>query len=193
MQSNQTDKVFMSWARHERYGTDTAIKREAMVRAFQMGKQLRKMLPECETIYCSPIDRAKQTAEFQALGMRCTHLLENAFLAEDTPTFSVRKFISQVILNTAADVRYYHFVTHLPVLEKLGLPIWAAGSVCLLSAASWTDMLAENFTVQTFDPPKLRSDFYQNFAADHDKFEKMSAEEIYAVCQAQINSLSVCD
>ncbi|MBR2137135.1 MAG: hypothetical protein IJ852_04150 [Alphaproteobacteria bacterium] len=28
---------------------------------------------------------------------------------------------------------------------------------------------------------------------ERDKFEKMSAEEIYAVCQAQINSLSVCD
>lgn len=186
MQSNQTDKVFMSWARHERYGTDTAIKREAMVRAFQMGKQLRKMMPECETIYCSPIDRAKQTAEFQALGMRCTHLLENAFLAEDTPTFSVRKFISQVILNTAADVQYYHFVTHLPVLEKLGLPIWAAGSVCLLSAASWTDMLAENFEVQTFEALSLDADFYRNFAQNAEEFEKMTAEQIYIGCMQEM-------
>lgn len=176
----------MSFSRHERYGSDTPIGREGMVRTFLLAQKLRTILPECETVYYSPIARAKQTAEFQALGLGCPHLLESEFLIENAPTFAVRKFINQVILNTSEDIKYYHFVTHLPVLEKLGLPVWSAGAICVLSASSWMDMLAENFEVQTFEPLPLTADFYLDFAENLEDFEKMSAEKIYAGCMQQI-------
>ena len=180
----------MSFSRHESYGSDTPIAREGMVRTFLLAQRLKKMLPACETVYCSPIARAKQTAEFQALGLECSHLLESEALIENVPTFVARKFINQVILNTSPEVKYYHFVTHLPVLEKLGLPVWSAGAVCVLSASSWTDMLAENFEVQTFEALSLDADFYRNFAQNAEEFEKMTAEQIYIGCMQEMKKTS---
>ena len=173
-------KVYISIGRHEHYGYgDTAILRSDMLTAYQTGKMLKEWLPPCETVYFSPLERAKETARFQALGMGCRHLLESPFLSEDTPKFEVQKFINGLLNLTDASVQYYHFVTHLPVAEKLGLPFLAAGDVCLLTADNWQSMLSENYTVQTIRAPQPDIKLWQKIKQTPDSLELLSADEIY--------------
>src|SRR5574344_1383071 len=131
------NSVYLSFGRHGRYGTDSAIEKSSMLEAFLMGKRLKAELSPVATIYHSPIARAVETAKFQSLGMQCNHLLEVEDLAEDTPTFVINKFINQLLCNSEDKVSHYHFVTHLPVIEKLGLPELSAGNVCICSAQNW--------------------------------------------------------
>ena len=126
--------VYLSIGRHEHYGYDTAIERADMLVAYLSGKYLQEFLPPCETVYHSSLARATETARFQALGMQCHHILKISALDEDTPKFTIQKFINTLLQNTSVDVRYYHLVTHLPVVEKLGLPFLSAGEICLLTA-----------------------------------------------------------
>ena len=181
-----SNKVYISIGRHEHYGYgDTAILRADMLTAFQTGKMLKEWLPPCETIYFSPLERAAETARFQALGMGCSHLLESQFLSEDTPKFEVQKFFNRLLKLTPDSVRYYHFVTHLPVAEKLGLPFLGAGDVCLLTADSWQNMLSENYTLQTVRAPQVDIDIWQQIAQNPDSLEQLSADEIYDMLKKQ--------
>ena len=173
------NKVYISIGRHERYGSDTPIEREDMLAAYLTGAALKQVLPRCETVYHSPLARAVCTARFEALGLSCHHLLESEFLIENATTFEVRRFFNQILSNTADDERYYHFVTHLPVVEKLGLPFLGAGEVCLLTADDWPAMLAENFSVQVLKKPPLTAEIWRQVTTDN-SLERLSTEEIYA-------------
>ena len=115
------NKFYLSFGRHERYGSDTAIEREDMIVAFLTGRALKSWLPKCSTVYHSPLERAAETARFEALGMNCDHLLETEFLIEDAPKFTIQKFVNTIIANTDSSVHYYHFVTHLPTSLHLFL------------------------------------------------------------------------
>ena len=44
-------KFYLSFGRHERYGSDTAIEREDMLAAFLTGQELKAWLPECAAVY----------------------------------------------------------------------------------------------------------------------------------------------
>ena len=171
------NKVYLTFGRHERYGDDTAIAREDMLAAYHTGTLLATVLPPCATVYHSPLARAAETAKFEALGLCCNHLIETEFLEESAPKFTIQKFINGLLQNTDNAVQYYHFVTHLPVVEKLGLPFLAAGDVCLLTADNWAEMLAENFETQLLQKPALPLEIWQKF--DLTCFDKSSADEIY--------------
>ncbi|MBP5353065.1 MAG: histidine phosphatase family protein [Alphaproteobacteria bacterium] len=176
------NKVYISFGRHERYGSDTPIEREDMLAAYLTGTELKNILPPCATVYHSPLARAVATAKFEALGLGCTHLLESEFLEESAPSFEIKRFLNQVLVNAFADEFYYHFVTHLPVVEKLGLPFLGAGEVCLLTADDWSAMLAENFTVQVLKKPPLNAEIWHQVTAE-DSLERLSTDEIYARLQ----------
>lgn len=148
------NNVYLSFGRHGRYGRDTAIDRKSMLEAFLTGRRLQKELPPAETVYYSPIARAVQTAEFRALGMECTHTLPVPQLSEETPAFVCRKFINTLTVQANENVFHYHFVTHLPVVEKLGLPDLGAGEICVCAAENWQEMLADNFSVTIWSLPE---------------------------------------
>jgi len=175
----QNNKVYITIGRHEHYGSDTAIERYDMLVAYQTGNMLAAVLPPCETVYHSPLARAVETARFEALGLNCNHLIETEFLDEDAPKNTVQKFINTLLQNTSEDVRYYHFVTHLPVVEKLGLPFLGAGDLCLLTADNWSEMLAENFTVQVITAPPVLPEIWHKLAITQAEFDKLSSDEIY--------------
>lgn len=177
------NKVYLTFGRHERYGDDTAITREDMLAAYQTGILLGTILPPCATVYHSPLARAAETARFEALGMRCDNLLETDFLTEDTPKFTIQKFINGLLQNTDDTVQYYHFVTHLPVVEKLGMPFLAAGDVCLLTADNWAEMLAENFETQLLHKPTIPSEILRHF--DFADYNSLTADEIYRILNKQ--------
>lgn len=177
------NKFFLSFGRHGRYGSDTAIQREDMISAYISGTQLKNYLPLCETVYHSPLERAKETAHFEALGMDCPHILEVEALNEDCPAFTIRKFINNLLQNTADNVCYYHFVTHLPVVEKLGLPFLAAGEICLLSALNKEEMLQENFSLQIIAKPSVPSEMWQKLNLNAAKLSQLSAGEIYRMLE----------
>ncbi len=170
----------MSFGRHGRYGRDTAIERLSMLEAYLSGKYLSANYPPCDTIYFSPIARAVQTAEFRALGMDCEHLIEAQKLAEDTPTFEVRKFIN-TILSFCEDERHLHFVTHLPVIEKLGLSELGCGEIVILKADNWQEMLCENFTSGIVSVPDIDecAELLQKSGYTAQEFNKAPADEIY--------------
>lgn len=178
-------KVYLSFGRHERYGFDTPILREDMVAAYLTGLQLGQILPSCSAVYHSPLERAAETARFEALGMNCAHLLESEFLIEDAPKFTVQKFINNILQNSDDHVQYYHFVTHLPVVEKLGLPFLGAGDVCLLTADNWSDMLAENFSVQVMRRPEVQAFLWMKWQQTSEDLAKLSTDDIYRLLQEQ--------
>ena len=130
------NKFYLSMGRHGRYGSDTPIEREDMLCAYLSGCMLKVGLPKCETVYHSPLARAVTTARFEALGLGCSHILEVELLNYDASAVTIRKFINNLLQNTDENVNYYHFVTHLPVAEKLGLPFLSTGEICLLAADS---------------------------------------------------------
>lgn len=175
----QKNKFYLSIGRHERYGTDTPIEREDMLCAYLSGLILGNFLPACETVYHSPLARAKETARFEAMGMGCTHLLEVDALEESAPTFTIRKFINNLLQNTDDTVSYYHFVTHLPVAEKLGLPFLSAGEICLLTADNREEMLKENYTVQVIKKPEVPVETWQELDLTPQSLAQLSADEIY--------------
>ncbi len=172
-------KFYLSFGRHERYGSDTAIEREDMLSAFLTGQQLKLCLPTCATIYHSPIERAAQTARFEALGMNVSHLLCVESLIENSTKFEIHKFITELLCHTESNVEYYHFVTHLPVIEKLGLPFLGAGEVCLLTADNKNEMLAENFQLQIIKKPEITAEVWRQLCLTSKTLEHMSADEIY--------------
>ena len=141
------NRVYLSFGRHGRYGINTAIEHTSMLEAYLGGVELRKTLPKCDAVYYSPIPRAAMTAKFRGLGLGCNHLLEKRELEEDMSTFVIRSFISNILQNSEENERHYHFVTHQPVLEKLGLPDLETCGICLCVADSWQEMLADNFEV----------------------------------------------
>ena len=172
-------EFYLSFGRHERYGNDISIEREDMIAAYLTGLQLKEWLPECATVYHSPLARAAETARFEALGMGCGHLLCVEALEESATKFEVNKFINELLHYTDETVRYYHFVTHLPVVEKLGLPFLGAGEICLLTAANKDEMLAENFKLQVIKKPEISVQIWQKLTLTPQILEKMSADEIY--------------
>lgn len=147
MLTMENNKVYLSFARHGRYGMDTDIEHMSMLEAFLSGQRLRQELPLCEAIYYSPISRAAMTAKFYGLGMHCRHLLAKRELEEDMSTFVIRRFIDNIIQNSTPEEKHYHFVTHQPVIEKLGLPNLETCGLCWCVADSWQDMLSENYEI----------------------------------------------
>lgn len=172
-------KFYLSFGRHERYGSDTAIEREDMLAAFLTGKELKAWLPECAAVYHSPLERAVQTARFEALGMGVEHLLCVEALEESATKFTINRFINELLQYTDETVQYYHFVTHLPVAEKLGLPFLGAGEVCLLSAADKEEMLSENFKLQVIKKPEISLELWQQLGVTRAEFDTLSTAEIY--------------
>jgi len=173
------NKFYLSIGRHERYGTDTAIQREDMLCAYLSGLQLKEWLPKCEAVYHSPLARAVVTARFEALGLGCSHILEVEALEENAPTFVIRRFINNLLLNTDEDVHYYHFVTHLPVIEKLGLPFLGAGEICLLTAENREEMLKENFSLQVIKTPEVGVELWRDLDLSVQKLSQLTTDEIY--------------
>lgn len=176
----ENNKVYLSFGRHGRYGRDTAIERLSMLEAYLCGRYLSANYPFCDTIYYSPIARAVQTAQFRALGMNCEHLIEAQKLAEDTPTFEVHKFIN-TILSFCEDERHLHFVTHLPVIEKLGLGELGCGETIMLEADNWQEMLCENFTPEIVPNTDIDecAELLQKLGYTAQEFNKAPADEIY--------------
>lgn len=173
------NNFYLSFGRHERYGSDTAIEREDMIAAYLTGKELKLWLPECAAVYHSPLERAAETARFEALGMDNSHILCVEALEESASKFTVQSFINKLLEYTEDGVFYYHFVTHLPVVEKLGLPFLGAGEVCLLTAADKDEMLAENFKVQIIKKPEISIDIWQRLELTSDSLSRLNADEIY--------------
>ena len=172
-------KFYLSIGRHGRYGSDTPIEREDMLCGYWSGFMLKAVLPECETVYHSPLARAVTTARFQALGMGCSHILEVGELDEDTPSFTIRRFINNLLQNTDENVHWYHLVTHLPVAEKLGLPFLGAGDICLLIADSKEEMLQENFEIQMIKKQEIPLEIWQKIGLTAADLKLMSEDEIY--------------
>ncbi len=173
------NKFYLSFGRHERYGSDTAIEREDMLSAFISGRQLKEWLPACTTVYHSPLARAVETARFEALGMGVSHLLCIEALEESATKFEINKFINELLYYTDESVVYYHFVTHLPVVEKLGLPFLGAGEICLLTAENKAEMMAENYKVQVIAKPIIDVNLLQKLNLTLADLDELSADEIY--------------
>lgn len=175
-----SDKVYLSFGRHGRYGLDTSIERLSMLEAYLSGKYLAQNYPLCDTLYHSPIARAVQTAEFRALGMGCGHLIETQKLSEDTPAFEIRKFIN-TLLQLCDNERHLHFVTHLPVVEKLGLGELGCGEVIVLEAQNWQEMLAENFESKILPTADIESCVLalQKIGLSAQEFNSAAAYSIY--------------
>lgn len=176
----ENNKVYLSFGRHGRYGRDTPIERLSMLEAYLSGKYLSANYPPCDTLYYSPIARAVQTAEFRALGMNCNHTIEAQKLAEDTPTFEIQKFLN-AILSLCKNERLLHFITHLPVIEKLGLGELGAGEIIMLEADNWQEMMAENFTLKLLPNPDINecAELLQKICMSAQVFNKATADEIY--------------
>lgn len=178
------NRFYLSFGRHERYGTDTPIEREDMFCAYLSGLQLKNCLPACETVYHSPLARAVSTARFEALGMQCTHILEVAELRDDATAFAVKRFLNNLLQNTDESVCYYHFVTHLPIVEKLGLPALGMGEICLLQADGKEEMLAENYTMQIIPKPQIDLQLLQKTNLTISELALLSENEIYQKLQS---------
>ena len=176
-------EFYLSFGRHERYGSDTPIEREDMIAAFLTGRQFKDWLPACTAIYHSPLARAVETARFEALGMGTEHMLCVEVLDENSSKFTIQKFINELLRYTEDTVSYYHFVTHLPVIEKLGLPFLGAGEVCLLSAKNKDEMLAENFTLQVIKRPQISAKIWQKLSLTPESLRKLNADDIYQKLQ----------
>lgn len=175
------NKFYLSMGRHGRYGSDTPIEREDMLCAYLSGCMLKAVLPKCETVYHSPLARAVTTARFEALGLGCSHILEVEALNEDAPAFTIRKFINNLLQNTDEKVNYYHFVTHLPVAEKLGLPFLSTGEICLLAADSKEEMLKENFELNIIKKPEISLEMWQETGLTASALRLLSEDEIYQI------------
>lgn len=175
-----TSRVYLSFGRHGRYGTDTAIDRVAMLESYIIGCRLREELPPCDAVYHSPIARAVLTAQFRTLGLDCSTLREIYQLSDETPTFEIRKFINNLLLKTDEPTRHYHLITHLPVIEKLGLPELGCGEVCVCAANSWDDMLAENYSRRVINTATLAetTDLLAQLRISETEFATLTAEQI---------------
>ncbi len=147
----ENNSVYLSFGRHGRRGLVTSIDVASQLESFIGGRFLLNALPKCEAVYHSPIARAVETAKFRALGLQ-SRLIERNELTEDVNTFTVRRFINAIVQNTAEPIRHYHFVTHLPVLSKLGLPELDTCEMCVCKAANWEEMLADNYTIERVPP-----------------------------------------
>ena len=173
------NKVYLSFGRHGRYGRDTAIERLSMLESYLSGRYLLNNYTPCDAIYHSPIARAVQTAEFRALGMNCEHLIEAQKIAEDMPAFEIKKFIN-TLLQLSDTERHYHFVTHLPVIEKLGLGELGCGEIIILEAQNWQEMLSENFEQKNLTVPDIDESaaLLQKIGYTAQEFNIAPAEEI---------------
>ncbi|MBP5216126.1 MAG: hypothetical protein J6039_06215 [Alphaproteobacteria bacterium] len=177
------NKFYLSFGRHEKPDYEYGIEKEGMLRTWFLGRQLQKELPMCATVYCSPLPRAEKTAFFQALGLGCKNLAVNDNLHESTPKFNIERFVNQVI-STAGDKSFYHhFVTHLPVIEKLGLPELGAGEICLLTAENKDEMLSENYTVKVITKQEPDFNWRKQRGLLPERLVLLSAEEIYQILQ----------
>ena len=176
------NKVYLSFGRHGRYGIDTAIEHMRMLESFLGGRRLALMLPPCDAVYYSPIPRAAMTAKFRAQGLQCRHLLGCRELQEDMTSFIIKRFIGNIIQNSGPENKHYHFVTHLPVVEKLGLPELEACGICICSAVNWQEMLAENFEVIKLKNPS-HDEIYnllKTLRIEPEELEKFSPDGIYS-------------
>ena len=176
----ENNNVYLSFGRHGRYGSDTAIDRLSMLEAYLSGKEMAELYPACDTVYHSPIARAVQTAEFRALGMNCSHLIETPKLSEDSPAFDIKKFINN-LLSQSKNERHYHFITHLPVVEKLGLGALGCGEIGVCKADSWQEMLAENFSLEIIENPEFEqcANLLQKMSLSAEDFNSATPEDIF--------------
>ena len=175
-------RVYLSFCRHGRYGYDTAIEHMSMLESFLGGRTLAAKLPSFDAKYYSPIPRAVMTARFQGLGMRCQHFLESKELEEDMSTFVVRKFVDNIIQCSTAEDRHYHFVTHQPIIEKLGLPELDTCGICFCVAENWQEMLAENYEIFKLPRPTGEELFelMQKLRIEPEDLEKFSPNGVYS-------------
>lgn len=175
------NKFYLAFGRHERYGSPgTAIEREDMIAAYLSGRKLKNILPPCACVYHSPLRRAAETAHFEAAGLGCENLTEVDALIDTETSFGTRKFLNALLRDVPENVFYYHIVTHLPVLEKLGLPFAGTGEIYLLTAENSAEMLAENFTLQKIQKPQVTAAVWRKLKLTPQSLQKMSADEIYS-------------
>lgn len=175
-------RVYLSFGRHGRYGHDTAIEHMSMLEAFWGGRMMASKLPPCDVIYYSPLARAVMTARFQGLGMHCRYFLESKELEEDMSTFVVRKFVDNIIQSSTPEERHYHFVTHQPIIEKLGLPELDTCGICVCVAENWQEMLAENYEIVKLPRPTGEELFelMQKLRIEPEDLEKFSPNGVYS-------------
>lgn len=175
-------RVYLSFGRHGRYGHDTAIEHMSMLEAFWGGRMMASKLPPCDVIYYSPLARAVMTARFQGLGMHCRYFLESKELEEDMSTFVVRKFVDNIIQSSTPEERHYYFVTHQPIIEKLGLPELDTCGICFCVAENWQEMLAENYEIVKLPRPTGEELFelMQKLRIEPEDLEKFSPNGVYS-------------
>lgn len=175
-------RVYLSFGRHGRYGHDTAIEHMSMLEAFWSGRMMASKLPPCDVIYYSPLARAVMTARFQGLGMHCRYFLESKELEEDMSTFVMRKFVDNIIQSSTPEERHYHFVTHQPIIEKLGLPELDTCGICFCVAENWQEMLAENYEIVKLPRPTGEELFelMQKLRIEPEDLEKFSPNGVYS-------------
>lgn len=175
-------RVYLSFGRHGRYGHDTAIEHMSMLEAFWGGRMMASKLPPCDVIYYSPLARAVMTARFQGLGIHCRYFLESKELEEDMSTFVVRKFVDNIIQSSTPEERHYHFVTHQPIIEKLGLPELDTCGICFCVAENWQEMLAENYEIVKLPRPTGEELFelMQKLRIEPEDLEKFSPNGVYS-------------
>ncbi len=176
------NKVYLSFGRHGRYGANTAIEHPSMLEAYLSGKQLAEKLPKCQTVFYSPVPRTAQTAKFRSLGLGCRRYSAQAALKEEATTFSIRQLVNSVIQSAEPEERHFHFVTHQPVIEKLGLPELNTCGICVCVAESWPDMLAGNYEVRRWPAPTTDEMHYllQVLRIEPEDLEKFSPDGVYS-------------
>ena len=176
------NKVYLSFGRHGRYGAHTAIEHTSMLEAYLSGRNLSAKLPECQTVFYSPIPRAVQTAKFRGLGLGCRRFSAQEALKEETATFTIRQLVNSVIQSAEPEERHFHFVTHQPVIEKLGLPELDTCGICICAADSWTDMLSENYEVSRWPAPTIDEmhSLLQAVRIEPEDLEKFSPDGVYS-------------
>lgn len=177
----KTNKVYLSFGRHGRYGSDTPIDRLSMVEAFLSGIWLDRNFPQIEAIYHSPIERVVETVRFRALGLKNNHLIATTSLTENASTFTIRKFINNIIALADKNVFHYHFVTHFPVVEKLGLPDLGMGQMCVCEADSWEEMLCDNFQIHKLPDIEISaiSNVLKQVNMSAEEFNLISKDDLY--------------
>ena len=179
----QNKRFYLSFGRHGAPAADTGIRREDMLKAFLIGTDLRHWLSPCCRVYHSPLARAATTAKFQALGLGCRNVTVAPDLDECASKFAVQQFVDRVITDKPVGASYFHFVTHLPIIEKLGLPALSTGEVCLLSADSVDDMRAYNYNTQIIAVPHEEQQLWHLSNLHAEELSALSADEIYRLLQ----------
>lgn len=79
------------------------------------------------------------------------------------------------------NVFHYHFITHFPVIEKLGLLDLGMGQMCVCEAESWEEMLCDNFRVRKLPDIKTSviSNVLKKVNITKNEFDLITSDDLY--------------